>query len=238
MMLPPPQSLLEHFFLFGDIPIHVETGTYSLLLVALSYVIACLGSFIGVRFAGDMYLAKSDRLKKQIHWGGAAAFGTGIWSMHFIGMLAYKMDMVIEYDPLLTALSMVIAVVIAYGVLGVIKSGRLNRFKTFGSAVLLGAAICAMHYTGMAAMEMDADLRYTPGLFVLSIVIAVFASVAALNIIVVLSKRNNHWLLFAQILAALVMGAAICGAHYTGMMAAVLFRMRIAVTIPIRALKR
>ena len=220
-MLHEPQSFLEHFFLFGDIPPNAYYGTYAIPLVILSYVIASLGSFPGLRLATDIHKAKTEKQKSYLHIGGAFAFGAGIWSMHFIGMLAYNMDMVHTYDPFLTFVSMIIAVAIAYGVLQIIRTGKIEILQLVISALLLGTAICGMHYTGMAAMEMDADLRYTPGLFSLSALIAVTASGAALFIVFMLGQHEGRGKTFWQAAAALIMGAAICGMHYTGMAASV-----------------
>lgn len=220
-MLHEPQSFLEHFFLFGDIPPNAYYGTYAIPLVILSYVIASLGSFTGLRLATDIHKAKTEKQKSYLHIGGAFAFGAGIWSMHFIGMLAYNMDMVHTYDPFLTFVSMIIAVAIAYGVLQIIRTGKIEILQLVISALLLGTAICGMHYTGMAAMEMDADLRYTPGLFSLSALIAVTASGAALFIVFMLGQHEGRGKTFWQAAAALIMGAAICGMHYTGMAASV-----------------
>lgn len=220
-MLPQLQSILEYIFIFGEIPSNAETGTYIPFLVALSYIIASLGSFTGLRLASDIHSASTEKLKSLLHYGGALAFGAGIWSMHFIGMLAYDMDMAHSYSPSLTILSMVIAVVIAYGVLQIIRSDNLKILQLFKGAILLGTAICAMHYTGMAAMEMDADLRYIPSLFLLSVLIAVVASGAALWIVFTLGHHKGRWKTAWQWTAALLMGAAICGMHYTGMWASV-----------------
>lgn len=220
-MLPEPQSILDHIFIFGELPTTVETGTYVPLLVILSYIIASLGSFTGLRLATDIHKAPTKALKSLLHYGGALSFGAGIWSMHFIGMLAYDMDMAHSYDPALTILSMVIAVVIAYGVLQIIRSEKLKISQLCGGAVLLGTAICAMHYTGMTAMQMDADLRYIPSLFLLSVLIAIIASAAALWIVFTLGQHEGRWRTVWQSIAALIMGAAICGMHYTGMWASV-----------------
>lgn len=221
-MLSFLQTVQEKFFLFGDVPADAEIGSYIPFLVVLSYAVAVIGSFTGLRFAGDIRNAATEKTKKLFHLGGAFAFGAGIWAMHFIGMLAYKMDMALSYDPVLTVLSMLVAIGIAYGVLAIIRAPRLNLFRMIAGGFLLGAAICAMHYTGMAAMEMDADLRYIPSLFGLSFLIAVTASLAALLIVFVLGgKEEGRRKLVWQILAAMVMGAAICGMHYTGMEAAV-----------------
>lgn len=220
-MLQNPQSIFEYFFIFGDISSNVESGAYIPYLVLLSYVIASLGSFTGLRLATDIQKAPTQRLKTLLHLGGAFAFGVGIWSMHFIGMLAYDMDMAVTYDPFLTILSMIIAVVIAYGVLQIIRGGVLKAGPLGAGALLLATAICSMHYIGMAAMEMDADLRYIPSLFLLSVLIAVIASGAALWIVFTLGQHEGRWKLLWQAIAALIMGAAICGMHYMGMEASV-----------------
>lgn len=220
-MLPDLYAVLERVFIFEDVPAYAETGAYLPTLVALSYVIAVLGSFIGLRLATDIRKAPTEALKSMLHCGGAVAFGSGIWSMHFIGMLAYDMDMVHSYDPILTGVSMIVAIVIAYGVLQIIRSEALKIAQIVKGALLLGCAICAMHYTGMAAMQMDADLRYIPSLFSLSVLIAFVASGAALVIVFTLGQHEGRWKLLWQGVAALVMGAAICGMHYTGMMASV-----------------
>ncbi|MDE3060790.1 MAG: response regulator, partial [Pseudomonadota bacterium] len=143
-----------------------------------------------------------------------------IWSMHFIGMLAYKTRMAIAYDPSMTALSMLIAIGLAYLVLEITQSPRLSALRWAGSAVLLGICICAMHYTGMAAMRMDATLRYIPSLFLLSVVIAIGASAAALWIVFHLERHDRRHRMAWRIAASLIMGLAVCGMHYTGMAAA------------------
>ena len=214
-------SLLEPVFIFGGIPPNAEVGVYIPALVLASYLIASLGSFTGLQLATDIHRARTPRTKTILHYGGAFAFGTGVWSMHFIGMLAYHMDMVHTYDPALTALSMVIAVAIAYGVLRIIRSDVLSVRHILIGSVLLGAAICGMHYTGMAAMRMDANLRYIPSLFMVSVAIAILTSGAALWIVFTLGQHAGQQKTVWKILAALVMGAAICGMHYTGMAASV-----------------
>src|SRR6185312_15366677 len=144
--------MLEKIFLSGAIPANVEGGTFSPLLILASYVIATFGSYTGLTLAAYMFDAKDRRIRNLLHISGAFALGSGIWSMHFIGMLAYKMNMEVSYDPFLTILSMLIAIGIAYGVLQVTNTAVLTKAKLTAGAVLLGLSICAMHYTGMAAM--------------------------------------------------------------------------------------
>ena len=116
---------------------------------------------------------------------------------------------------------MLVAVAVAYFVLEIVKTDRMSMRNIVVGAVLLGIGIYAMHYSGMMAMRMDADLRYTPGFFLLSVAVAIAASAAALLIAFALARHQGRCQVLLKISAALVMGGAICGMHYTGMAAAV-----------------
>ena len=214
--------MLEHFFLHGPVPANAEYGEYSPPLIVASYLIAVVASYVGLTINIYLFQAQSSKEKKVLHWGGALAFGCGIWSMHFIGMLAYKMKWAMDYDPWLTALSLFIAIASAYVVLAITSAARLTGKRLITGACFLGIAIGGMHYTGMAAMQMDGIISYIPSLFCLSLVIAVTASGAALGIIFYLRKyQDSSYRIPMRIMAALVMGLAICGMHYTGIQAAV-----------------
>ncbi len=213
--------MLENFFLSGEVPAGSVRGVYVPGLVLLSYVIAVFGSYIGLSFSSDMYRAETLSTKNRLHWSGAFTLGAGIWSMHFIGMLAYDMTLAHSYDPFLTVLSMVIAVITAYCALWVARAAEFKILPVLLAAFLLGLAICAMHYTGMAAMQMDAAMLYIPRLFMLSVAIAITASAAALGIIFFMGRHKGKFRNFLMVAAAMIMGLAICGMHYTGMAAAV-----------------
>jgi signal transduction histidine kinase/NO-binding membrane sensor protein with MHYT domain/CheY-like chemotaxis protein len=213
--------MLENYFVFGAPPAHVETGSYNFSLVALSYLVAAIGSYAGLTLARGMVEAKTVSARNIMHIAGAFALGAGIWSMHFLGMLAYEMRMAIGYNAGLTFLSMVIAILVAGGVLAVVRAGRFTISHVAIGAVLLGLAICAMHYTGMAAMEMDANLRYRPIFYALSVAIAIGASGAALAIFFFLCRHRGRFRYIGKIIAALIMAVAICGMHYMGMAGAV-----------------
>jgi PAS domain S-box-containing protein len=188
-------------------------GTYDSSLVALSFAVACLASYAALDLGG--------RIRASTGWArhawlatAALAMGGGIWSMHFIAMLAFRMPMHVGYDLGLTVLSLVLAVVVTGVGFYVIGTRQATASQLVFSGLFMGLGIVTMHYTGMAAMLMPADLAYDRVLVMLSVVIAVGASIAAL------------WLAFRtavvwqNILAAIVMGAAISGMHYTGMAAA------------------
>lgn len=213
--------VLESFFFYDSTVSNMEQGVYDLPLVLLSFLVASIASYTALSLAQQLIEAKTTSEKRLLHWGGAFALGAGIWSMHFIGMLSYKMRMAMTYDPWLTLLSMLIAITVAYGVLTTVAQKKLSHKALLLGAILLGFGISSMHYTGMAAMEMDADLRYIPSIFFLSVVIAFAASAAALWIAFHLARHVSLYNYLLQVGAAMVMGAAICGMHYTGMWAAV-----------------
>jgi PAS domain S-box-containing protein len=134
--------------------------------------------------------------------------------MHFIGMLAFVMPMPVSYDLGLTILSLFLAIgVSGFGFL-MIGTRRVTEFEFALSGVFMGIGIVSMHYTGMAAMRMPADIRYDPILVTLSVLIAIGASIVALWLAF---RTTTIW---QRLLAAIVMGSAISGMHYTGMAAA------------------
>ncbi|HEX8350811.1 MAG TPA: MHYT domain-containing protein [Hymenobacter sp.] len=129
-------------------------GTHDNALVVLSIIVAMVASYTALDLAGRTYAASNKNWLRI--WLGAAslAMGGGIWSMHFIAMLAYSMPgMEAHYDPGLTALSIVLAVVVT-GTGFAIVSRSNNLLPLLASGLLMGAGIVAMHYTGMAAMRM------------------------------------------------------------------------------------
>lgn len=213
---------IESLFIQGPVPPNALQGSYEPMLVLLSYVIAFCGSFVGLSLASDIFRAASPAEKNMRHLSGAFALGAGIWSMHFIGMLAFQTDMVHTYDPLLTFLSMVIAVASAWAALWMTRQSSFNLLPLIGGAILLGGAIFSMHYLGMSAMRMDAALYYKPLLFALSIAIAINASGAALAIIFYLARYEGSFKGPLKMTAALILALAICGMHYTGMFASVI----------------
>ena len=191
-------------------------GNYNSAIVVCSLLVAILASYTALSMAERMYATK---YAKWWHIGGSIAMGVGIWSMHFIGMLAFSLPIELGYDLQLTGLSLVIAIVVSYFALWQVSIPYVTKRHVFASAVLMGLGISAMHYTGMEAMQMFPAIQYKPSLFMASIVIAILASYAALTIILWMRLRARAEY-STQILASTVMGVAIVGMHYTGMMAA------------------
>jgi diguanylate cyclase len=189
-------------------------GTYDLKLVAISVLVAALASYTAIDLAG--------RVRASWFWlaGGAASMGTGIWSMHFIGMLALRLPIPVAYDMPLTMLSMLIAIVVAGIALFVVKRPALTTGNLSCGAMLMGVGIASMHYTGMAALRMSPPISYDPLLFIASVMIAIAASLAALWIAFRLRQQYSGTAVLAKLGSAGVMGVAIAGMHYTGMAAA------------------
>ncbi|HEN8706457.1 putative bifunctional diguanylate cyclase/phosphodiesterase [Pseudomonas putida] len=194
------------------------TGSYSSSLVLISLCVAILASYTALDLTGRIATAKG---RAACLWmgGGALAMGIGVWSMHFIGMLAFSLPIDLGYDLALTAFSLLIAVLSSGFALWLVSQPSLPALQLGFGALIMGAGIACMHYTGMAALRMLPGIDYDPTLFGASLLIAVGASAAALWIAF---RLRTHTPYVRQIrgLAAVVMGVAIVGMHYTGMAAA------------------
>lgn len=200
---------------------HEHHASYSLALVALSLGIATIASFTALDLAGRVRASKGV-VRHLWLLGGAFAMGTGIWAMHFIGMLAMKMATGPAYNLPLTLVSLVAAILSSALALSLVQTGRLSRMRWAFGAVIMGGGVCLMHYVGMAAMQTEGALRYQPLLFLASVSIAVSASAVALWLAFRLNptgtRRPPFW---QRILAAMIMAAGISGMHYTGMEAVI-----------------
>jgi diguanylate cyclase len=194
------------------------SGTYSYWLVVGSIIVAVLASYTALDLATRI-TASRGRTARLWLFGGAFSMGTGIWSMHFIGMLAFSLPIPMGYDVPMTLLSMVIAIVVSGFALYMVSRENLTWQNLLLGGVLMGIGIASMHYTGMAAMETSPPIQYDALLFTASIVIAILASLAALAIAFTL-RKDSLWMVYAKYLAAVIMGLAITGMHYTGMAAA------------------
>lgn len=212
---------LDSLFQIAPIPPDAMSGTYNLYLVGLSYIMACLASFIALDIT-ERIRAGSQEARGSLAWWllfGAMAMGCGVWTMHFIGMQAFIMSMPMYYDALITFLSLVIAIVAAGFAFYLIKNENVKILPLALGGILMGLGICSMHYVGMAAMK-NVSIHYLPGLFILSVIIAILASEAALCLMILGSKKYQYKQQL-KIFSTLIMGLAICGMHYTGMAAAV-----------------
>jgi diguanylate cyclase len=202
---------LAHAMLLRAVPKDFNLG-----LVFLSYFVAVTASHVTLLLAARVRDPHSVNWKLWILCGGLA-MGLGIWSMHFVATLALRLPIQVLYDLPLTALSWVFAILACGAAFIMLRrlTGRHREFLLPGA--LIGIGIAAMHYTGDASMRLSPGIRYDPLLFVASILIAMGAATAALWIAFHLAKHRS---VSANLGAALVMGAAVTGMHFTGVAAA------------------
>jgi len=188
---------------------------YDVALIVGSYVVSVLGSFAALFHTKYMY-ASNGQVNRSMVFGAAIALGgVGIWTMHFVGMMGYTLPVRVVYDGFWTLLSLVAAVLIAG--LALLLAGGRGKFSGIGwlmGSLLAGVGVCVMHYMGMYAMNLRADMSLDLKVVFISFVIAVTASAAALWLAFHVVKSSH------RVLAALIMGLAVCAMHYTGMHAA------------------
>ncbi|MBX3499958.1 MAG: hypothetical protein KF889_10975 [Alphaproteobacteria bacterium] len=190
-------------------------ATFRPSLVVLSFLIASFGAFTFLRFAGRLSEMRSLRGLWLV--AGSVTMGVGIWSMHFIGMLAHDLPVPVSYDPLITAASALPAMLAAAIALHLISRPTLSTGRLLLGGVLMGAGIGVMHYTGMAAMRLDGIVRYEPTLFAASIVVAVALAIVALKVRFWVIKDNGEGTVWQETGAALILGFAVTAMHYTAM---------------------
>ncbi len=191
---------------------------YNHILVVLSFVVAILAAYTALNMAARV--AGSQGVAARI-WlaGGGVAMGIGVWAMHFIGMLAMDLSMSMSYNATLTGLSMVIAVGSSLFALWLVSCEQLRLRRLLPGALVMGTGIVAMHYTGMAALEVTPGIIWDKTWVAISVAIALAASLAALW----LTFRLRHEAAQVALMrmgAAITMGIAIAGMHYAGMKAA------------------
>ncbi len=192
--------------------------SYDLPLVALSILIAIGASYVALDLTGRTAAARGRT--RQIWMGlGALAMGVGIWSMHYIGMLAFRLPVPVLYDISTVVLSFVAAVLAAFMALWVVSAPTMGWGRATVGSVVMGAGIAAMHYVGVAAMRLPATPVWDRSIVALSIIVAVAVSAAAIGLAFRLRGETRE-VAPSKGIAAVVMGLAICAMHYTGMGAA------------------
>ncbi|MCJ2079869.1 MHYT domain-containing protein [Methylobacterium sp. J-090] len=190
----------------------MHTG-YNPVLVVLSVAIAILAAYVALDLGGRVRGAAPGQRWAWVA-GAALAMGGGIWSMHFIGMLAFEMGLPIAYHLGLTFLSLLIAVAATGVAFAWVSRAATAQADVLVSGPLMGLGVAGMHYTGMAAMHVPSNLAYSPVIVAASVAIAVSAATAALWLTF---RQHGVW---QKLLAAAAMGVSVAGMHYTGMAAA------------------
>lgn len=195
-------------------------GVYNPLLVFLSLVVASLAAYAALELTSR--IASLSGWTRRAPWllGGAVAMGVGIWSMHFIGMLAFTLPVPLGYAFGPTALSLLIAILVSGFSLTVAASGQVSVCRCVAGGAVMGLGIAGMHYTGMAALDMSPALSYEPWAVVASVGLAIGAAIVALWLVFALRGPDEPHIALKRYGAALVMGLAITGMHYAGMGAA------------------
>jgi NO-binding membrane sensor protein with MHYT domain/signal transduction histidine kinase len=192
--------------------------SHDYVIVALSVLIAMFASYAALDLAGRV-TAAGGWTRAVWLLGGAGAMGIGIWSMHYIGMLACRLPVPVAYHWPTVLLSLFPAILASVIALYVVSRQKMGAFQAFAGSVLMGAGISSMHYIGMAAMRLPATLQYDTFLVVLSVVFAVLISLVALWITFHFrdEKAEIGW---RKTAGAVLMGAGIASMHYIGMAAA------------------
>ncbi|EPG75592.1 PAS domain S-box protein [Leptospira fainei serovar Hurstbridge str. BUT 6] len=212
-------DMIQEYFLF-DQPASLLASSYDPGLVVLSVLVAIFSSYIALRMVGQTVPESfSPGSKYLILIAASFALGCGVWSMHFIGMLSFKLCTTVTYDRTLTIVSILPSIVASTVALAYVSRSKLRIMELIIGGILVGSGIGSMHYTGMAAMRMNASLRYDPWIFSLSILVAVVLAIISLWVRFGLQglRLGSHW---PTLISGTVMGLAISGMHYTGMAAA------------------
>jgi two-component system, cell cycle sensor histidine kinase and response regulator CckA len=193
--------------------------SYDTFLVVLSVVVAMLASFAALDLAGRV---RSESGVTRLGWlaGGGTVMGLGIWSMHFVGMLAFHLPVTIQYDVPLMLASMLVAVAASLLALVVVSRPGVGVVSFVPAGILMGGAIAGMHYIGMASMRVEATRNYSASIVTVSVLIAVMASLVALWLAFRFRSDVTATGRLLKVVSAIVMGVAISGMHYTAMAAA------------------
>ena len=194
--------------------------SWNISLVALSVLVAMIGSFAALTHAQRMR-ESNGRLATLWMLAGASTLGVAIWSMHFIGMLALHLPVPLAFDQTLTLLSVLPAMVAALLGFQVLNHTHISNKRIAVSGLLMGAGISLMHYTGMAALRMSPAIEYDAPIFALSVAIATLASWGAL-LMMYQGERIKLRPFLRFVLGAFIMGSAISAMHYIAMLGVII----------------
>jgi two-component system sensor histidine kinase/response regulator len=213
-------DLLSNYFITNMDGVTAVTSSYNYGLVALSIAVAMFTSTMSLHLVNISVLGRNPVYQQVAIFTSALALGLGIWSMHFIGMLAFQLHTRIYYDPALTALSAVPGVIASWVALFLSARQSLSTRSLIAGGIIVGSGIGIMHYLGMFAMQMGLMMQYDPAWFAASVVVAVILAIVALltQFRLRLASLSN---MARNCLAGMIMGIAISGMHYVGMNSAV-----------------
>lgn len=213
---------VDSFFLLQAPDTVPVVGEYDPPLVLLAFLIAVIGSYISIRMGGEQVQAVDKVKKTYLAVSGSISLGVTIWSAHFAGMMAYRYPFAHGYDPLLTGLTLAMACGLAFGVLFLVKRSNLQTGRLIPASLLLGALTATIYYMGMGSMTDQVEVRYVPGLFIASFLVAFLASAASLYLCFRLPRYAGKKRVLQRFGAAVVMAAGIGTTHCVGLLAATL----------------
>jgi PAS domain S-box-containing protein len=190
-------------------------GAYDYRLVALSILIAFFSAYAAIDLAGRIASATGTG---RLSWlaGGSFAVGTGIWTMHYIGIAAYRLPVPVSYDWKMLVLSLLIAMASSGAALSLASGSKMDSLRAIPGCLILGCGFAAMHYIGVEAMHLPAVYVYSTPLVVLSVALSIGASYAVLNLVFRLREESfsHRWQKFS---GALMLGCALPLMHYVAM---------------------
>lgn len=195
-------------------------GYHNTTLMLLSVLIAILASGYALQLAGLARVASTRSSRRIALVSGALVLGLGTWAMHFIGMLSFTLPLPVSYAPLLTVVSMIPALLASWLALTLLSGQHVTLGKLIVSGILVGTGIGIMHYLGMFAMQVNAELKYEFAGFAASLAVAMVMAMLALWIHYGLRSHTGFSETTSTALAGTCMGLAISSMHYTGMMGA------------------
>lgn len=190
------------------------TPRYDPMLVAVSFLISAGGAYAALAASTLMREPGGGVSKVNAAFAGLALGGVGIWSMHFLGMMAWQPGLAVGYELGGTLLSLLVAVAASGVALGYMAAAPFSARRLAVAGPLAGLGVSAMHFLGMASMSFGGVLDWQPGMVALAVTIAVVAASAAIWLAFHV-RRASH-----RVAAAFVMAGAVCAMHYTGMAAA------------------
>jgi two-component system, sensor histidine kinase and response regulator len=196
----------------------ILAGAYDYRLVALSVAIAICASYAALDLAGRVTAARGQARSVWL-LGGATAMGLGIWSMHYIGMLAFRLTVPVQYDWPTVSLSLSAAILASVVALYVVSQQKMGLGTAAFGSIVMGSGIASMHYIGMAAMRLDGMCQFVTWIVVVSVALAIVISFVALRL-VFRARNETEGNVWRKLVSAVVMGSAIPVMHYTGMAAA------------------
>lgn len=200
-------------------------GEYDLPLVVLSIYAAAMAAYAAITLADRLRHTRRRAMRAGWLAAGAVAMGGGVWTMHFIGMLAFRLPVDIQYEVWTTLASMLPAIFAAGVSLHIITDTSATAKRLLIGGTFMGAGIGLMHYTGMAAMRLPGDMRYDPYLVALSVLVAIALAGVSLYVRFTVPATGGSGFVqkWSRVISAIIMGVAISGMHYTAMFAVYFF---------------